>query len=139
MVAGGVHEANPKTNGQVVVGDAVSKRLRSNGHVKVAAHVSAKCATTNRDVISAVSITRKRIFTHRGIINPGGEVKQSAIALSGVAAGIAAIRCRGWEKCLRSWRKRQAGEHQRDEKYWNCFFKLNQSVHGFCFLFPRRI
>jgi hypothetical protein len=30
---------------------------------------------------------------------------------------------------LRSWRKRQAGEHKRDKKQWSCF-EFNQWIHG---------
>src|SRR5262249_16331207 len=62
MFAGGVLEGGSKTNGQVEAGSVLGERLRPNGHVKITVHVSAKCATTNRDVISAVSIARKRIF-----------------------------------------------------------------------------
>ena len=40
MVAGGVHEEHPKTNGQVEVGVVVGERLRPNGHVKVASGVA---------------------------------------------------------------------------------------------------
>ena len=51
MVAGGVHEAHSKTNGQVEVGVVVGERLRPNGHVKVAGGVAGKRPSTNRHVI----------------------------------------------------------------------------------------
>ena len=94
MVAGGVHEAHSKTNGQVEVGVVVFERLRSNGHVKVASGVVGKCRLTNRHVRIAGSIVSKGIGPHGGIVDPHGgvDVVQCVNALSGVAAGIAAIR-----------------------------------------------
>ncbi len=94
MVAGGVHEAHSETNGQVEVGVVVGERLRPNGHVKIASGVVGKRPRTNRHVISAGSIVTKRIGTHGGIVDPHGgvDVVQCVIALSGVGAGIAAIR-----------------------------------------------
>ena len=72
------------------------ERLRPNGHVKVASGVVLKRPRTNRHVILARSIVSKRINTHGGIVNSHGgvDVVQCVNALSGVAAGIAAIRCR---------------------------------------------
>ena len=94
MRAGGVHEEHPKTNGQVEVGVVVSERLRPNGHVKVASGVALKRPRTNRHIIIASSIVSERIGTHGGIVDPHGgvDVVQCVNALSGVAAGIAAIR-----------------------------------------------
>ena len=94
MVAGRVPVAHSKTNGQVEVGVVVPERLRSNGHVKVASGVAFKRPRTNRHVILAGSIVSQRISTHGGIVdsNRSVDVEQSVIALSSVAARIAAIR-----------------------------------------------
>ena len=94
MVAGGVHEKHSKTNGQVEVGVVIGKRLRPNGHVKVASGVAGKRPSTNRHVIKAGSIVSKRVGTHGGIVDPHGgvDVVQCVNALRGVAAGIVAIR-----------------------------------------------
>ena len=74
MLAGGVHEEHPETNGQVEVGVVVAERLRPNGHVKVASGVAGKRRRTNRHVIDAGSIVSKRIGTHGGIVDPHGGV-----------------------------------------------------------------
>jgi hypothetical protein len=99
MVAGGVHEKDSETNGQVEVGVVVRERLRSNGHVLKAAGVVGKRRLPNRDVISAGSIVAKRIETHGGIVDSGGEVEQGVVALCCVPAWIASIRRRA--NCLR--------------------------------------
>src|SRR5262249_57226573 len=101
MVAGGVHEAHSKPNGQVEVGGVVKKRSGTNGHVKAAGDVVGKRARTNRHVIMTGRIIAKRIGTHSGIVDPNRsvDVEESVIALSGVTAGIAAVR----------WRWRQSG------------------------------
>src|SRR5262245_60999936 len=113
--AGGVHEPNSKTNGQVEVGGAVSERLRSNGHVKVAAHVSPKCATTNRDVIIADSITRKRIFTHGGVVDSGCDGVQRAVSHSRVST----CATRAWTLCFEWRRKRKVDEREQREQQIN--------------------
>jgi hypothetical protein len=59
----------------------------------------------------------KRIETDSGIGDAASEAEQSVIALSGVGAGIAAIRCRDREKRLRCWRKRKPDESEREEEY----------------------
>jgi hypothetical protein len=74
MVAGGVHEEHPKTNGQIEVGGVVGERLRPYGHVKAAAGVAGKRPRTNPHVKTAGSIVKKRIFTHGGTVDPAGEV-----------------------------------------------------------------
>src|SRR6266545_2192831 len=78
----------------VAAGSVVPERLRPNGHVKVASGVVGKRPRTNRHVINTGSIVSKRIGTHGGIVDPHGgvDVVQCVNALSGVAAGISAIR-----------------------------------------------
>ena len=78
MVAGGVHEAHSKTNGQVEVGVVLAERLRPNGHVKVASDVVCKRPRTNRHVINAGSIVSKRIDTHGGIVDPAAVIDTSS-------------------------------------------------------------
>src|SRR6266576_1627058 len=94
MVAGGVHKEHSEANGQVEAGVVVGERLRPNGHVKVTSGVAGKRSRTNRHVILAGSIVSKGIGTHGGIVYPHGsvDVVQCVNALSGVAAGIVAIR-----------------------------------------------
>src|SRR4029077_7254188 len=48
------------------------------------------------------------------IAGAGVETQEGALPFCGVQPGIAAAGCRG--DCLRSWRKRKAGEPDRDEK-----------------------
>jgi len=137
MVAGGVHEEDPKTDGRVVVGGVVGKRLRPNGHVKVASTVAGKRQSTNPRVITAGSIVTKRTSTHGGIVDPAGEVEQSVIALSGVGAGIASVGP-GPDR-LRLWQKPETEERECDEKWWSCSFESNQWVHRYFLSFPRGV
>src|SRR4029077_10648005 len=62
----------------------------------------------------------------------GGEVLKGLGSFCSGEPGIASVRRRGREKCLRSWRKRQAGEHKHDKKQWSCF-EFNQRIHR-CYL-----
>ena len=55
---GGVHKADSKTDGQVVVGGAFGERVRPNGHVKVAGRIVGKRRRTNRHVPTASGILR---------------------------------------------------------------------------------
>src|SRR5205807_8550193 len=110
MFAGGIHEAHSKTNRQIEVGVVVSERVRPNGHVKVAADVVGKRARTNRHVETASGIVMKRLKADGSIGDPAGEAEQSVRALSGIGAGIAAIRWR--VERLRVLDRRKAGKRE---------------------------
>ena len=72
----GVHKEGSKTNGHVeVADDVVGERFRPNGHVLEASGVVGKCRLADRHVIGAGSIVAKRIETHGGIVDSGGEVE----------------------------------------------------------------
>src|SRR5262249_54834612 len=74
VVAGGIHEGNAKTNGQIKVGVVDVERLRPNSHVKIPCGIAFKRSRTNRDVIKTVRIVMKRIETHSRIVDSNSSI-----------------------------------------------------------------
>jgi hypothetical protein len=111
----------------------VKEGLSTGGRV-AAAGVATERLKTGGCIIVADAVGKERLPTNGRVALTGGEAEKRIRALSRVASGIAAIRCRA--NRLRLWGKRKAGEHKRDKKQWSCF-ELNQWIHGFFLSFPR--
>jgi hypothetical protein len=88
----------------------------------LASGIAGKSRSTNPDVPTAGSIVMKRIETHGGIGDAGGEAEQSVIALSGAGPGIAAVRRRN--DCLRVLDERKADEGKCNQNCWNACFHI---------------
>jgi hypothetical protein len=115
IAAGGVAVERAKPGGRVLAAvGVVIKRLRTVGHAQAAGGVAKERLKTGRGVLIADSSVIEGLITEGGIPDAGCEAKKSVLALSGVAAGIAPVRCRG--NRLNSRRKRKAAERERDEK-----------------------
>jgi hypothetical protein len=100
-VAGGVEKEGAKTNGQIGAAGIVEECVGPNGHVKVAVDVVFQRPRTKPCVVTAVSSFQERICTDGRIVEAGGEAKKGVCPLSGVVAGIAAVR--GRDNCLGFW------------------------------------
>ena len=98
-----------KTGGCVLdAGGVVQERIKTGGRVVAAGSVEKERSSTGGGVAVAVCIAIERIKTTGCIADAGGEAEKRIIALSGVGAGIAAVRRRA--NCARYWRKRKADE-----------------------------
>src|SRR5204862_500043 len=110
------------TNGRIAGATrSVKGYLKANASVAVRIG-GFECTLADRSILIARGVVKERVKTDCCVVHPGGDVKQSLRAFSGVEAGIASIWRRGRQGRLRAGRKPKADEHQRDEKYWSSFF-----------------
>ena len=97
-------------------GRAVIECENTVGRVVIAGCVAVERCITVGHVVVASCGGSERGKTIGRVVCAGGEAEKRTIALSGVAVGIASVRCRGNPESFRGRRKRKAAERQRDEK-----------------------
>src|SRR4029077_11065013 len=135
VAAAGIANESKRPCGRILrAGSVTEKRACPHGGILVCG-VDKERPSANGVVEAGSSVAPKRKETDCRIVSPGGETKKSALPFCRIATRIASI----GRRTDRLHCRQKAEANQRDEKYWNSFFKLNQWIHGSSFLFPRRV
>src|SRR5437870_766721 len=90
------------------------ERQGTAGRVARAGGVAKERFKTARRVVLAGCQAEERFKTDGRVVKAGNQTKERMFTLSGVLAGIPSVWW--WVNCLRSGRKRKAGEHEGNEK-----------------------
>jgi hypothetical protein len=105
--------------GRVGVASGVAKeRINAVGRVEDAGGVAKECFKPVGRVALAGCVAKERIKTDGRVIGAACEVVERTVTLSGAVAGIASVRCWGWQLRSTRWRKRKPGhgDGEWDEK-----------------------
>ena len=121
VVAGDVAGERIRASGTIEKPAGVAKeRINASGGVEAAIDIAIQGSETCRRILVAGREVVKRLETSAGVPDPSGAAQESVGSLSGIAAGVAAVRRR--DDCSRFWQKAKAGKrHRQDNKGCEAF------------------
>jgi hypothetical protein len=114
VIARGQRAAGVHTGCNIVGAGVVKERTKTVGRVVVAGGVEQERIKTVGRVVAPGGVAIKRTITDGRVVAAACEAEERRITLSGVAVGIASVRCRGNRSGRR--RKCKPGEGERDEE-----------------------
>src|SRR6266480_3523539 len=105
------------TGGRVEVASrVVMERIDPRGSVGAAGYIVLQRTKSAGRVEGAGRVTEERFGPSGRVAEAGCKAEERIIALSSISPGITSVRRRTHPESIRGRRKRQADEHERDEK-----------------------